>query len=207
MRMNISVIVMITLQVSTILSLLLHAVKGCEIHGTDSGVCTYRYLPETYINATTKEKKARQIALTNWANDTDGPCKNGEGDHCMPFCGRYIAAYYPVCTPTPNALERDQNFPNGRFQDHNTRSKDRWVEEQVTSIIDNRIAIETNRTARRLGVDEYGRKGTTKIRFHKNKDCRDAYTRYMCWLNFPRCGEYYMHFVLLLIGVQTGSPR
>ena len=51
----------------------------------------------------------------------------------MPFCGRYIASYYPPCVPDPGvALYRDQNFPNGRFQDHTTRAKDRWVEEQAT---------------------------------------------------------------------------
>jgi hypothetical protein len=99
------------------------------------------------------------MANQNWANETDGPCKDGEADHCMPFCGRYIASYYPPCVPNPGvALERDQNFPNGRFQDHTTRAKDRWVEEQVMYIIENRVEME--------------RKKESKKRFYKNKSCQ-----------------------------------
>ena len=39
--------------------------------------------------------------------------------------------------------------------------------------------------------DEYGG-GTTALRFTKgrhNQDCIDAFTRYMCSINFPRCDE------------------
>lgn len=174
--------------------------KGCEIHGTDSGQCTYRYLPETYQNET--EKQARNIAQSLWA------CE--DGDDCMPYCGKYIAAYYPVCVPQTSFLSRDQNFPQGRFLSHTTREKDRWVEESAIAMIEERISIETNRTARKLGVDEYGNKGRTKVRFHKNKACQESYKKFACWLNFPRCGEcvwlrvkeylsitnYFYHFVL-----------
>lgn len=111
----------------------------------------------------------------------------------MPFCGRYIANYYPPCVPNPGVatFEKDQNFPEGRNRRYTTRFKDRWVEEQVTGIIDGRIDVETNQSAKNLGVDGYGRKGSkAKIRFHKNKACQDAYKRYFCWLNFPRCDEF-----------------
>mmetsp|Transcript_7811 Transcript_7811/g.14717 ORF Transcript_7811/g.14717 Transcript_7811/m.14717 type:complete len:201 (+) Transcript_7811:1570-2172(+) len=165
---------------------------ACDIHGTDSGVCSFRYMPSTYINDTVNEKKARAIAKSQWANDTEGPCLHGEGDHCMPFCGKYIAAYYPVCVPKTQSLDGDYNFPNGRFKDHTRiQSKDRWVERTVVSIIEQRIVIETNKTARKLGVDEHGQLGKTKVRFHNNRHCQEAYKRYFCYLNFPRCGKFY----------------
>lgn len=150
--------------------------RGCKIHGTDSGVCEYSYLPEYHRDTTSSEKEARERAKDQWANRTDDqPC---EGDQCMPFCGVYIAHYYPVCTPLFS-----------KRHDHSTRTKDRWVEEHVTSNIARRIAIETNKTAKKLGVDEYGQKGKSKKRFYKNKACQDAYKRYACFTNFPRCGE------------------
>ena len=99
------------------------------------------------------------MANINWANGTDGPCKEGEGSHCMPFCGRYIAHYYPPCVPNAGvALNRDKNFPEGRYHGHNTREKDRWVEEQVTSIIETQIGLEAKKKA--------------KKRFYKNKTCQ-----------------------------------
>lgn len=162
---------------------------ACHIHGTDSGVCSFRYLPSTYMNETVNEKKAREIAKSQWANGTDGSCMQGEGDHCMPFCGKYIAAYYPVCVPKTQAFDGDHNFPRGRFKYHTVQSKDRWVERTVASMIEQRIALETNKTARQLGVDEHGKPGKTRVRFHKNRDCQEAYKRYFCYLNFPRCGK------------------
>lgn len=118
-------------------SLLAYPVYSCKIHGTESGVCTYRYLPSTYNGSDLEKLK---IANQNWANNTDGPCKDGEADHCMPFCGRYIASYYPPCVPK------------------STMAKDRWVEEQVTSIIENRIDAEKSKQG--------------KKRFFKNKACQ-----------------------------------
>ncbi len=131
----------------------------CKIQGTESGVCTYRYLPSTYQDGIRSNLEAIGMASQNWANGTDGPCRDGQADHCMPFCGRYIANYYPPCVPNNGvALERDQNFPNGRFQDHTTRAKDRWIEEQATSIIENRIEKERRKQSER--------------RFYKNKACQ-----------------------------------
>ena len=136
-------------------------------------VCTYRYLSSTYKQSTRGDLEAYEVARQQWANSTDGPCKDGEGDHCMPFCGKYIANYYPPCVPVPAALEEDINFPHGRHHNHTTRTKDRWVEEKVLSLISRRIEIETNKTAKKLGVDEHGNKGkSTKVRFNKNKACQ-----------------------------------
>ncbi len=169
-------------------------VDGCQIHGVDSGVCTHRYLPETYENGHMSKREARRMAQSMWANATDDDESSCSGEHCMPFCGRYIANYYPPCVPNNGAFElkKDRNFPNGRNQ-LTTAMKDRWVEVQVMAIIAERIAIETNKTARKLGVDEYGTKGKrTRVRFHKNKACQKAYERYACWVNFPRCGTSYV---------------
>ena len=112
----------------------------CKIHGTESGVCSYRYLPSTYQDGFRSDLEAIKIANQNWANKTDGPCKNGEATHCMPFCGRYIASYYAPCVPKA------------------IREKDRWVEEQVTAIIEKRIELENRKEA--------------KKRFMKNKACQ-----------------------------------
>ena len=113
---------------------------SCKIHGTESGVCSYRYLPSTYQDGIRSDLEAIEMSNKNWANKTDGPCKNGEADHCMPFCGRYIASYYPPCVPKA------------------TRDKDRWIEEQVTVIIEKRLDLEKRKEA--------------KKRFLKNKACQ-----------------------------------
>jgi len=44
------------------------------------------YLPETYGGGV----KGIESAEKQWKIGTDGPCKNGTADHCMPFCGRWI---------------------------------------------------------------------------------------------------------------------
>ena len=162
---------MMILYAATLLRLLL-PVHSCKLQGTDSGVCTYQYLPETYQNDTTDEKRARQISQEKWA------CE--DASTCAPFCGRFIAAYYPVCVPTPNP------YPNRQFN-HTIIMKDRWVEEQFNLIVSNRFKINTE--SRSLGVDDDEEKRKSDNPFHKNKACQDAYKRYFCWLNFPRCGE------------------
>lgn len=131
-----------------------YSVKGCVIMGRDSGYCENKFLAKTYISETIGERSARKIAEKNW---------DCEDESCMPFCGRFIAAYYPFCAPIPN------NMLN-----HTIRSKDSWIEEQVTSTIAKNILIETQSGA--------------KKHFHKNKACQDAFKRYACWLNFPKCG-------------------
>ncbi len=142
-----------------------YQINSCKIQGTQSGVCTYRYLPSFYQDGTRTEREAIDLANLNWANGTEGPCKEGQGDHCMPFCGRYIAHYYPPCVPNEGvALNRDQNFPNGRFLNYNTREKDRWVEEQVLGIIERQVELEGKKKA--------------KKRFYKNKTCQVIFVRY-----------------------------
>lgn len=73
--------------------------QGCKIHGTDSGVCTNRYLPSTYYNDGNSNEgfntweEALENSKTQWALGTDGPCLNGEADFCMPFCVRTKNTY------------------------------------------------------------------------------------------------------------------
>lgn len=160
---------------------------SCKIQGTDSGVCTDEYLPSTYGDDRTLSV---QVAQKRWMNGTDGPCRNGEGDHCMPFCGKWIANYYAPCVPAPMSFAQSKGYPGGRHKKFSVREKDRWVEETVTNVIANRIKIEINKTAMELGVNENGKKGkNTPIRFYNNPDCMEAYKKYFCWINFPRCDE------------------
>ena len=64
---------------------------SCIIQGKESGICTYRYLPETYgFGDKNRDIESLDIAYKQWANDTDGPCKNGEADYCVPFCIRLM---------------------------------------------------------------------------------------------------------------------
>jgi len=69
-------LLMISLQLSTS--------QSCEIQGMNTGFCDYRYLPKSFDLEVIKE------ANKNWQHGTDGPCKEGEADHCMPFCGRLV---------------------------------------------------------------------------------------------------------------------
>src|SRR5210317_486928 len=59
---------------------LLTVASACLIHGTDSGVCTYKYT--TSSQATLEQIES---ATQRWNND-------------MPFCGKYVH-YYPACVP------------------------------------------------------------------------------------------------------------
>ncbi len=137
--------------------------SGCVLHNTDSGVCTHKYLPSS------SEHEARARALED-----------------MPFCGGWIANYYAPCVPsTPNEAwtAADANFPQGRLVTndgrvdiHSIRSKDAWINETVTNSIKSRIEFET-------------KQGSSNYHYFRNKDCQDAYARYTCWMNFPRCGD------------------
>ena len=98
-------------------------VTGCMIQGTDSGVCSYKYL--TTSQATLKEIEA---AKERWQLD-------------MPFCGRYVSSYAP-CVPAssstsssvPEWLSSDSNQDLNAIQE-----KDRWVELQTVQTIEERI--------------------------------------------------------------------
>ena len=103
----------------------------------------------------------------------------------LPFCGRYIGNYYPPCmpaNPTSDWTAIDANYPEGRLalsdgdnahpEDvFSIQSKDKWVKETVTSVIETRIELEQQRGSRH---------------YFKSKDCQEAYARYTCWINFPR---------------------
>ncbi len=165
--------------------------NACQIQGSDTGICTRQYLPETYGTGL----DGLRIAKRQWSNETvEGPCSDEKNmaSHCMPFCGRYIANYYPPCIPFATYLEPDQNFPRGRHGSFTVLTKDKWVEETALKYISERIQKETNETAKKLGVDEYGVKGKrTPIRFYRNSACQEAYKKFICWLNFPRCDDEY----------------
>jgi hypothetical protein len=151
---------------------------ACNIHGTNSGICTNNYHPSTYApNGDELNLDAIQKAKTQWMAD-------------MPYCGRWIASYYSPCVPsqpTSKWSARDANFEFGRLMRGNSdgtmtdvasiQTKDKWVEDTVTNTINTRIEME-----KALGNGHH--------HFHQNKDCQEAYARYTCWLNFPRCDEF-----------------
>ncbi|KAL9189140.1 hypothetical protein ACHAXT_011630 [Thalassiosira profunda] len=138
---------------------------ACVLHGTDSGVCTSRYLPAS------TELESLEAAKDLWTQD-------------MPFCGRFIASYYKPCVPSLPTKEwaaADANFPDGRIISSDARvdaqmirKKDSWVEESVTSAVQARVEAEKQRGSRH---------------YRGNKDCEEAFARYQCWLNFPRCSD------------------
>ena len=150
-------------QIAFILLLSLATSFGCAIHGTDSGVCTKKYLP------TSSELSSLEEAKSRWMAD-------------MPFCGRFISSYYSPCVPSKPTIEwtaADANFLSGRLSTDgediaSIRNKDSWVEENVSRAVQARIDTEKEQ-----GSSHYFR----------NKDCQEAYARYTCWLNFPRCSD------------------
>lgn len=139
-----------------LLVLLAAPCTGCELGGgaADSGFCTRRYRPETHGFG------IEGVGLSN----RQWQCR--DEDHCMPYCGLYVASYYPVCVPSQRAIERDRNFPHGRHTNHTVLAKDMWVARTAEATIASR-------------PDSLGGK----------EDCAEAYRRYMCWANFPRCDE------------------
>mmetsp|Transcript_11296 Transcript_11296/g.20728 ORF Transcript_11296/g.20728 Transcript_11296/m.20728 type:complete len:259 (+) Transcript_11296:128-904(+) len=152
--------------------ILLHAILtasfGCIIQNSDSGVCTRKYLPQT------SDLDAIEEARVRWMAD-------------IPFCGKWISSYFAPCVPslpTKAWTAADPNFPDGRLtfssdeqvDVHSIRSKDRWIEQTVTNTIQARIDLEKQQ-------------GSSHYHYFRNKDCQEAYARYTCWLNFPRCSD------------------
>mmetsp|Transcript_45492 Transcript_45492/g.58336 ORF Transcript_45492/g.58336 Transcript_45492/m.58336 type:complete len:253 (+) Transcript_45492:81-839(+) len=130
---------------------------GCYIQGTDSGTCDAR------LSSEPDYKKLE-----------------------MPFCGPIID--YTPCVPEQKAVNPDRNFnQDGRWANHTTLTKDRWIEKTVKEMIKYRLGLEVNNSLLDKGEDEYGIKGGIEPRFHRNADCRNAYKNYFCWINFPRC--------------------
>lgn len=137
-----------------------HAVHGCVISGYDSGTCL------TDFATMQREERMRR----------------------MPFCGRFID--YSVCVPEEKALPADRNFPEGRWTNHTYEAKDSWVREMAHYNIRWRVDVETNKTLQRKERNEWWEKKTVIPRFYQNRDCKMAYIRLMCWINFPRCDEF-----------------
>jgi hypothetical protein len=96
------------------------------------------------------------------------------------------------------------------------RVKDDWVNTTVTRILEEQIALETAAVmasessspldviTSSVGSDDGSGDNdevTTPVsanmsnikarRFYNNLDCQDAFKRYMCWINFPRCDEVF----------------
>lgn len=105
-------------------------------------------------------------------------------DH-MPFCGEVVK--YPACLPKYQSLPPTTSHQYGRWTNHTILKKDQWVMENYFNFVESRIEIETNRTLKRQGKNEYGDSGRVIKRFHKNKDCQNSYKNYFCFINFPRC--------------------
>jgi hypothetical protein len=80
-----------------------------------------------------------------------------------------------------------REFPQGRWTNHTSDLKDKWLGNAFYTFVAERIKIETNKALRRAGTNEYGDKGRIKSRFNNHKDCVNAYKNLFCWLNFPRC--------------------
>mmetsp|Transcript_25809 Transcript_25809/g.53669 ORF Transcript_25809/g.53669 Transcript_25809/m.53669 type:complete len:432 (-) Transcript_25809:12-1307(-) len=196
--------------------------EGCMIQGTDSGFCDYRYHPMYYSKtpndpyAWLSEPKGDwqsyvAESMKMWANGTEpgqfGSCQTGSDGHCLSYCGKYLFGfkpkesdtfpashnYYVPCVPRDQSLPKDRNFPQGRFQAHTVREKDRWIHDFVNEYIFNpvygRIKVEKSEKDDDEEVDEYLRPDRdTEIRFSEPTGrCKDAYMAYQCWINFPRC--------------------
>ena len=118
------------------------------------------YCTKKYLPSTYGDDvEAIETARSMW-NCHDGP-------NCIPFCGRYVSTY-PLCLPKTDgvALPADQHFPNGRFDNYIALTKDCWIRGTAMSTI-----------------------GSNPGLFSTNADCQDSYTRYLCYLNYPRCDD------------------
>lgn len=134
-------------------------VDGCYLWGTDSGYCEPLGLD------------------SNWRSLN------------MPFCGN--AVDYPVCVPKPEYLPPSSAFPPGRWSNHTILTKDQWVQKSCSDHISKREKLENDKNLQHDGVNEYGDAGRIKKRFTQpgspGQDCKNAFTNYFCWINFPRC--------------------
>ncbi|CAN0246492.1 unnamed protein product, partial [Discosporangium mesarthrocarpum] len=104
-----------------------------------------------------------------------------------PFCSNFIK--YPVCVPKYDPLPPSREFENGRWFNNTAYEKDKWVEQYYNLVVENRLIVEGNKTLQKLGIDEYGNKGSPVPRFTDTYDCQRSYKAYMCYINFPRCDD------------------
>ena len=90
-------------------------------------------------------------------------------------------------------------FPNGRWKQHNTYAKDRWVESAFRNWTKHRKRVEMNKTLEKAGINEYGDSGKVIKRFSKLPDCENSYYNYFCWINFPRWYSVYGLYVFMYV--------
>lgn len=103
----------------------------------------------------------------------------------MPWC--QYAVLYPACLPKEQTLPPSREFPDGRWFNHTTITKDRWVQTFYKERLTERLLLERNHSLRAKGMNEYGENIVIRIRFNRHPECRKAFKSYWCWLNFPRC--------------------
>lgn len=124
-----------------------------------------------------------------WGHDT-GYCSELPLDPLwrmenLPWC--QYAVLYPACLPKEQTLPPSREFPDGRWFNHTTITKDRWVQTYYKERLGERLLLERNRSLRAKGINEYGDNVIVRTRFNRHPECRKAFKMYWCWLNFPRC--------------------
>ena len=136
-----------------------------------------------------------------------GECRDYEDTRdYMPYCGKFTR--YRACVP-----KFDRIWPN-----HTLMTKDAWVEETVTKIVQERKEHERNEDFRDEDINEWSgveeqefrAEGRPFNRFWNNDkedpdgityrltqgqegtditDCEKSFREYMCYMNFPRCDD------------------
>eukprot|EP01036_Dinobryon_divergens_P030678 gene30678-39956_t len=96
-----------------------------------------------------------------WGTDS-GYCETQAADLAwrqtyMPFCAEKVQ--YPACLPKPQFIPPTKEFPKGRWKQHNTFTKDKWVERAFFNWTRHRRTVELNKTLIKLGINEYGDSG------------------------------------------------
>lgn len=124
-----------------------------------------------------------------WGHDT-GICSEEPLDPMwritnLPWC--QYAILYPACLPREQFLPESREFPEGRWKNHTTLTKDRWVQTYYKERVGERLVLERNRSLRAKGINEWGDNIVIIQRFNRHPECRKAFKNYWCWLNFPRC--------------------
>lgn len=104
----------------------------------------------------------------------------------MPFCAKYIK--YPACLPMEQKIPPSRSWPQGRWFNHTTLTKDQWIGTKAREHLYYRRDLERNKTLYQLGINEWGEaKPIHRYRFWHRPDCKNAYYALFCWINFPRC--------------------
>ena len=194
--------------------------RACVLHGTESGVCDFKFDP-AYVDkskdwGTHETHKYRYAMMPHCAEFVQYPACVPEMELVNETAEEWVDRYLPKHRIPPSP-----EFPEGRFMNHTIRNKDKWVKKNMERIIDFRLNVERKNKYARQERNEYGEgdcKDNEEVegrcddwpicekggcvgypieqRFHANQDCREAFRRYFCYINFPRChidertGEY-----------------